>query len=882
MQIPILTTKLNTPPLRPNRVTRNRLMARLNQGLLSGSRFLRKLSFVSAPAGYGKTTLVIEWLDQLSLVDSDLALEKAVAYLSLEESDNDPARFLSYLIAAIDRVQSGFGDATSALMQSPQLPPWEIILTTLLNEMAAIPTPFLLVLDDYHTIQTPDIHQQIAFLLEHQPNRMHLVLVTREDPLLPLSRLRAGGQMLEIRQDELRFTPQECAEFLKDVMGIPLSEMEIAALERRTEGWIAGLQLAAFSMQGHDDLAGFVKAFTGSTRFILDYLVEEVYKRQSGRIQDFLLKTSILERLSGPLCDAVVEGTNSQEILENLEQANLFIIPLDQSRTWYRYHRLFAELLYHRLRGAKTITDTVLHERASRWFEANNFIAEAIGHTITAGNWERSGSLVSQINSEMLKRGEIATLIRWFDKFPQDVLLGNPKLCFEYCWTLLLTGQYEKAAPLLDHIEQIAVDIPVFLGEVMAAQAYLARGLGDHARMVEKSQRALALLPKISVISRGLVAINLGLAYWHMGQMEAAEDALAEALEAGEASDNHYAVLTALIFQGRVFAVRGQLRKAAEFFQNAIDRGGRIPINALAHMDLGTLHYEWNNLGKGAQHLTAAIELSQRGKNDEFTVSCWMMLARLCLAQGNIKGAVEELSKAQQRVQAGDIPIGTASRVAVMQVLVSLAQGDLETALDNGEPLNPGLDSHSFYRFLGVTKARLLIAQNDLENARLYLEQLQDAATKGGWRYGLIAVRVWQTLAAADPDAAINYLAGALQMAKPGGYIQTFVEGGPGLVPHLQEAARRGLEPEYIGRILAALGVTGTRTANQGHLVEPLSPRELEVLHLVTAGLSNRQIAEQLVISTGTAKTHVHNICGKLGARNRTEATARASELGLV
>jgi LuxR family maltose regulon positive regulatory protein len=400
--------------------------------------------------------------------------------------------------------------------------------------------------------------------------------------------------------------------------------------------------------------------------------------------------------------------------------------------------------------------------------------------------------------------------------------------------------------------------------------------------MIEKSQRALALLPKTSVTSRGLVAINLGLAYWHLGDMEAAEDALEEALEAGKASENHYAVLTALIFQGRVHAVRGQLHKAAEFFHRAIDRGERIPINTLAHMDLGTLHYEWNNLKRSDHHLNAAIELSQLGKNDEFTVAGWLLLARLRLAQGNPKGADDVLSKARDRVQVGDIPVGTAERVGVMVAHLFLTQGNINSALEFGDQLNAKLDSHSFYRFLGVTKARLKIAQNQMEAARNYLVELQNMALEGGWGYGLIAVRILQTLAADDTISAMEYLASALEMAAPEGYIQIFVEGGRKLIPHLQEAARQGIEPEYVGRILGVLGGTTSGAGDQASLVESLSNRELEVLRLVTAGLTNRQIAEKLVISTGTVKTHVHNICGKLGVRNRTEAATRASELGLV
>ena len=534
----LLATKLSAPSLRKDIVSRLRLTERLEDDLLQNGRFGRRLTLISAPAGYGKTTLALDWVKRIGL---------PLSWLSLDETDNDPRRFITYLIAAMQQVNESIGQAASAMLQSPQPPPSEVMLTALINEIASVSQPFLLILDDYHVIHTSPIHQQLAFLLDHQPDNLHLVITTREDPLLPISRLRARGQVLEIRQDDLRFTAEETVEFLKNVMGLDLSLNEIAALERRTEGWIVGLQLAALSMQGRDDLPGFIQAFTGSNRFILDYLIEEVFERQSSDMKDFLLKTSILDRLSGPLCDVVAEQANSQELLELLEQANLFIVPLDQSREWYRYHRLFAELLRHRLRTS-SFAESELHQRASQWHEKNNFPSEAIQHALAARDWKHAADLISANNNPMLKRGEVMTVIGWFQSLPEEMLLSNPKLSFDYCWPLLLAARYDEAAPLLEQVERVAKDIPEFQGEVFAAQAYLARGQGNHALMVEKSQRALALLPKSSIDSRGIVAVNLGLAYWHMGQMGAAEEVLAEALDAGQATGNHYAALTALTF----------------------------------------------------------------------------------------------------------------------------------------------------------------------------------------------------------------------------------------------------------------------------------------------------------------------------------------------
>ncbi|MEW5868224.1 MAG: LuxR C-terminal-related transcriptional regulator [Chloroflexota bacterium] len=877
MSTPLLATKFYFPVPRPNLVPRPRLLGQLEAGLSQDTRFSRKLTLVSAPAGYGKTTLVAAWLGGGVEGKARVALSSRVAWLSLEESDNDPARFLAYFIAALRGVEESLGGAVLSTLQSPQPPPFEIVLTMLVNDIAALAEPLILVLDDYHVISTPAIHQQLTFLLDHLPPHMHLVILTREDPLLPVARLRAREQVLEIRQDDLRFTAGETADFLERVMGLALAPEEIAALERRTEGWIAGLQLAALSMRGRQDLPGFIQAFTGSSRFILDYLIEEVYERQSSEIKDFLLKTSILERLSGPLCDALVEETGSQALLEGLEQANLFIVPLDQSRGWYRYHRLFAELLQHRLLASSSELVPELHQRASVWFEAEGLEVEAVRHALSARDWERAGSLIQRAGTEFLKRGEVLTVLGWFQSLPEEILLSNPQLCFNYCWPLLLAGQFDLAAPLLERLEQAAREIPAFLGEIYSAQAYLARGAGDHARMVERSRRALELLPESSTNSRGIVAMNLGMAYWHMGKMRAAEQVLMEALHAAQATGNHYAALTDLIFMGRVFAVRGQLYQALEYSQRAARQGGQMPVNALAYMDLAALYYEWNALDESDAHLQKAIAISQRSQDDEFLSGCWVLCVRLRIAQGDLAGASQALEHARALARAGKVPAPMVERMDVAQVLLMLAKG--ESVEGWSDRLSTQLDGHSFYRFLGVTKARTL---PDVQ-ARAYLESLGQIAQANEWGYGLIAIRALQAAVAEKQESALAYLTEALHLAEGSGFVRVFVEAGEKLVPLLRQvAARRGM-PDYVRRILAVMvGETGGKPASLASLVEPLSERELEVLRLVTSGMSNREIAEQLVITTGTAKSHVHNLCGKLGVRNRTEAAMRAKELGLL
>jgi len=436
---PLLSTKLCIPPPRPVLVSRPRLIERLDAGAHG------KLTLVSAPAGFGKTTLVGEWLH---------GVKKGGSWLSLDDTDNDPARFLIYLITALQQIDKRAGEATQALLGSPQPPPPDILLTTLINEITAISNAFILVIDDYHVIHTLAIHKQLSFIIEHQPAQMHLVLLTREDPPLPLAQLRARGQMTEIRQNDLCFTTQETSNFLQNVMGLDISPDDVSALDRRTEGWIAGLQLAALSMQGRDDLSGFVQEFTGSNRYVLDYLIEEVFEQQPTDVQDFLLATSILDRLSGSLCDAVAERTASHKLLEALEHANLFIIPLDQSRTWYRYHRLFAELLRHRLCTLDVFSEKSLHLRASQWYQSEGYIFDAILHALAGSDWEQATVLILNASDDMLKRGEIVTLLGWYSKIPKDVLLAHPKLCMEYSWPLMLAGQFETAASFLAHAEQ--------------------------------------------------------------------------------------------------------------------------------------------------------------------------------------------------------------------------------------------------------------------------------------------------------------------------------------------------------------------------------------------------------------------------------------------
>jgi LuxR family transcriptional regulator, maltose regulon positive regulatory protein len=873
----LLATKLYIPPRRKNLVSRPRLI----QTLHSAWQQDKKLILVSASAGYGKTTLVTEWLAALTQDPFSKGTGVQAAWLSLEKADNDPVRFLAYLIAALQQVEASIGENTRGMLQSPQPLPPDILLTSLVNEIACLPKSFILALDDYHVIESMVIHQMMDFLEEHLPPPMHLVMMTREDPALPLARLRARGQMAEIRQDDLRFTPPECADFLKRVMGLDLSAEDVMALERRTEGWITGLQLAALSMQGRADLPGFVEAFTGGSHYILDYLVEEVFEQQPADVQDFLLKTSILERLCGPLCDRVAERTGSQNLLERLEHANLFIVPLDQSLKWYRYHHLFAELLRQRLRITETISEKELHRGASRWFAAEGYFPEAIQHALAAADWEMAARLISSSTENMLRSGELATLLGWINALPDEEICRLPQLCRDYGWALSLTAQLDAADTYLQRAEAAAQGDDALLGTILVAQAYNLRVRGDDERAIERARGALLLLPEADHLSRGLVALTLGLIQWNRGNLLEAERAFLEVDRAALQSRNHYARMSALTYLAMLQAVYGRLHRSAELCQELIELGGESPTVAPAYIERGAILYEWNDLAEAERTLQFGIELSRRSGNIIFLSEGLRTLAILQQMRGEPAAAQSTLQKSDQFLSERQVTPLTRMRNAACHVQLALAQNDLEAATYWAGLVTEPADSSQFYPHLDLASSRLLLARGEKSQAAKKLKGLSALASQAGWGSGAVEVCALQALAAETSAEALHFLEEALQKAQPEGFMRTFLDKGEPLRVLLERLRPQAGELKgYLLSILSAFGEAGG-ISSPPQLIEPLSEREREVLRLMVEGMSNGEIADRLVIGIGTAKSHVHHILEKLGCSSRLQAVAKAREVGL-
>jgi LuxR family transcriptional regulator, maltose regulon positive regulatory protein len=909
---PLLETKLYVPRLRRAQVARPRLSERLSRGVES------KLTLISGPAGFGKTTVLADWLAAAS------ADQRSVAWLSLDASDNQPAPFWTYVIAALQTVVPEVGVQALSLLESPQ-EPIQGVLATLLNELNAVPTGIVLVLDDYHVIDAEDIQEGMAFLLEHLPPRMHVVLATRVDPGLPLARLRGRGELVEIRAADLRFTPDEAAAYLNDAMGLDLAAPDIAALEGRTEGWIAALQLAALSMQGRDDIAGFIAGFAGDDRYIVDYLVEEVLQRQPEDVRRFLLETSILDRLSGPLCDAVTGRDGGKAVLEALDRGNLFLVPLDDRRRWYRYHHLFADVLRARLLDELPDRVPELHRRATEWYEQNGERSEAIGHSLAAKDFERAADLIELAVPAVRQARQEATMRRWLGAIPDELLALRPVLSVHYAGTLLVSGQLDGAEARLRDAERwlsptapgrdgppgpptsmVVVDkeefrrLPASIAIYRAAQA---QAIGDVAKAVDYARQVLDLVGEEDHLLRGAAAGFLGLAYWTRGDLEAAHgswaDCMASLQTAGHISD----MTGCAIAMGDIRKTQGRLRDAMSTYEHVLQLTTEPGTHALRgaadmHVGMSDVLRERNDLDAARQHLQSSRELGGHLGLAQNPYRWCVAMSRIREAEGDAVAALDLLDEAERLYVSDYFP--NVRPIAAQKARLWIATGRLDEALGWARECGLSAEDELSYlqEFEHVTLARLLLAQaardragDSMHQATEFLERLMVAAEAGGRSGSLIEILLLLALAhqaRGNLPAVRPPLEHALSLAEPEGYVRIVVGEGEPMAILLRDVATGGFAPPYVARLLRVLGEVGDRlpAANAGRidqaLIEPLSERELEVLRLLAGDLDGPDIARELVVSLNTVRTHTKNIYTKLGVHDRRAAVRRAADLDLL
>ena len=908
VRAPLLETKLYVPRSRRGLVPRPRLSERLDRGIAS------KLMLVSAPAGFGKTTLLTEWLAAGPAAPAD---ERLVAWLSLDRGDNDPASFWTYVIAALRTVASEVGESALALLQGPRSPPIETVLTALLNDLGATAGDIVLVLDDYHIIDARDVQDGMAFLLDHLPPQLHVVIAGRADPALPLARLRGRGELVEIRAAELRFTPDEAAAYLNEMMGLQLTARDVAALEGRTEGWIAALQLAALSMQGRDDVAGFIAGFAGDDRYVVDYLGEEVLQRQSERVQAFLLQTSILGRLSGPLCDAVTGQSGSKAMLEALDRGNLFLVPLDDRRRWYRYHQLFADVLHARLLDEQPGQVPDLHRRASAWYEQNGEPSEAIGHALAAGDFGRAADLIELAIPAMRMTRQEATLRGWLKTLPDEVVRVRPVLSVGLAGALLAVGEFEGVEGRLRDAErcldattvigagspaqsaEMAVNDEEFRRVPAAIELYrsaLAMARGDVHGTVSHARRAIDLSPEEDHLVRASAAGMSGLAFWTSGDLEAGHSGYAECV-AGLRRAGHIAdIFGCAIALADIRSTQGRLGEAMRTYEQALQRaseqGGSV-LRGTADMYVGMseIYRERDDLPAATRQLLRSQELGEHIGLPQNRYRWRVAMARIREAEGDLGGALDLLNEAE-RLYVGDF-FPNVRPVPALKAQVWIARGRLGEAL--GWVREQGLsvdDDLSYLReFEHITLARLLLARYQDERAEAsiheairLLERLLRAAEEGGRTGRVIEILVLRALAREtleDIPAALACLERAVTLAEPEGYVRVFIDEGPPMASLLRAAAKQGIARNYVRRLLAAVSETEHDSPIKQVLIDPLSERELEVLRLLGTDLDGPEIARELVVSLNTVRTHTKNIYTKLAVTNRRAAVRRAAELGL-
>ncbi len=912
----LIRTKMCLPYTRLELVLRPRLRALITEGLRG------PLTLITAPAGFGKTTLVASCVTGCGM---------PVAWLSLDEDDNQAGRFLSYLVAALQEADNTIGSEATQLMAAALQAPPEAILTSLINDLDAASGEIALVLDDYQFIKSQAVHEGVALLLEHCPKTFHLLIATRSDPPLPLTRLRARGQMVELRGADLRFTEPEAAQFLNNVMGLRLDASSVAALEERTEGWIAGLQMAGLSMRDHEDVPRFIEGFSGTNRYIMDYLLEEVLASQSPEVQRFLLCTSVLERLTAPLCNAVLasdEGSDSKgdgrstrselpilgqsaSILEYIERANLFLVPLDDERIWYRYHHLFADLLRTQLQRSLSAQGVArLHVRASEWHQQSGSILDAIHHASMASDDERVERLIEQNYMEMVSRGEMSSMRYWTGKLSKELVHSRPWLCIYEAHSHSWFGELDEADLLLEEAEKrIRSEVPApdanpMLGHVAYVRSRVTAMRGDIHRALESSLAAREYVPASNLALQSDIGITLGYQYFLIGEYANASRILNETIRSGMTADAVSNTVAAYCVMARLYGIQGLLDKSHGIYQRAAqlipeESGQHFGAKAVVDVGIADVECERNDLDSALTHMRQGLGLIPLwGKADDLALA-YVTLARIHLAQGSRSNAKEAVQNAIHLIETRGVFSEARNAVDAAQVRLWLAQGDLEAAnrWAVSQKERSGWDDLSRFEneLAHITQVRVFIAQNTPDEATGLLSHLEETARSAERTGRVIEILLLKALAMrqmGDSKHAILALTECLTLAEPSSYVRIFLDEGQPMQMLLAQwlaRASAGLLRDYSVRLLSqfdaephAIPAAQERICPSGNLVEQLSQRELEVLHLMSLGSTNQEIARQLIVAPGTVKAHTASIYRKLDVANRTEAVTRAWQIGIL
>ena len=805
MESQLLATKLFVPRPRPGLVARPRLIERL-----SGSRDC-PLIVVSAPAGFGKTTILTQWIAEKRPPGS-------TAWVSLDEGDGDPVRFWDYVIAALRKLRPDVGETASTMLHSPQPYPLESVLTALINDLTATPGDLAIVLDDYHLIKTDVIHDGVAFLVEHAPPGMHVVISTRTNPDLPLARLRGRGFVIEMRADDLRFTADEAIDLLQELLGTAVPPEQLDALNTKTEGWAVGLKMAALSLQGRPDIGALVASFAASNRYVMDYLLEEVLQLQSAEVRDFLLKTSVLQKLCGPLCDALVGSKGSESTLRKLENANLFIVPLDDAGQWYRYHHLFGDLLQHHLEvisGAEQVTD--LHVRASQWYEEQDLVDDAVRHSLTAKDWSRATALVGRGADGLILRGEWNTLYGWFQAIPEEVLRRHPSVYAQYANVLITRGSLQTAEAVIGYLENLPSVDDSLRGELAFFRMCVAWRQGDLEQVSELGERVVEQLSDEKGAMRVRALHMLAVLDWSAGRLDIAQSRESEVVHSARRVGESWVGGTAAGSLSFILWLRGELRQALASGLQGVELIGQSPGAAWPHCMLGTVLYERNEVEEAERRSRLAVKWVEL--SGYFESPAYYCLARDLLAKGDGAEADDEMAKedeASRHPTAG--PLFRAWHAA-NRMMYAIQKGDLEAALDWGNRLAELPLDAVFW--LQHAPARLLIARGENRTAAEQLLDLHAKAMSAGMVGYAIRIRVYQALAAATADEGIVFLTDALKMGEPEGFIRTFVDEGKLLVPLLRKALAQGITPEYTARLLSIIEAEDRRRKTESRRKRP-------------------------------------------------------------